>query len=128
MPAMTRRSWLVLALAFGLAVGLAYWLRFALVENEAVLLSCAAEGAQLRCLLRESLIFTFHHLAFGGLALAAGLLALVLPRLWTLLLVLMPAAFGLVLYNVEIAATAVMLALFATARVPARAERQRSPG
>jgi hypothetical protein len=125
---MTWRSWLVLALAFGLAVGLAYWLRFALVENEAVVLSCAERGEQLRCLVRETAIFTFHHLALGGLALAGGVLALAWSRLWTLLLALVPAAFGLVLYNVELAAGGVMLALFAIARMPARAARQRVPG
>jgi len=125
---MTWRSWIALALVFALAVGLAYWLRFALVENEAVVFSCAADDAQLRCLLRETLIFTFHHLALGGLALAGGLVALIHPRPWTLLLALVPAAFGLVLYNVELAATAVMLALLALARATARAERQRSPG
>jgi hypothetical protein len=125
---MTWRSWLVLALAFGLAVGLAYWLRFALVENEAAVLSCTERSEQLSCLVRETTIFTFHHRALGGLALGGGLLALAWPRLWTLLLALVPAGFGLVLYNVELAAAGVTLALLATARAPARAARQKVPG
>lgn len=128
MAAMSCRSWLCVALAFGLAVGLAYWLRFALVENEDVVLSCTERSEQLRCLLRESAIYSFHHLALGGLALASGLLALAWPRLWSFLLAVVPAGFGLVLYNPELAATGLTLALFATARAPARATRQRAPG
>ncbi|HKY95843.1 MAG TPA: hypothetical protein VJL84_11090 [Kiloniellales bacterium] len=117
---MTRRSWLILLLAFGLSVGLAYALRFGLVENQDVVAACAENPAQLRCVVLETAIFTFHHLLLGGLALAGALLALALPRLWTFLSALVPAAFALVLYNVEMGATAVMLCLLATARVAPR--------
>lgn len=117
---MTRGTWLTLLLAFGLSVGIAYGLRFALVENEDVAFACAAASEGLGCLVRKTAIFTFHHLLLGGVALAGGLLALAHPRLWTMLLALVPAAFGLVLYNVEMGATAVMLCLFATARAGAR--------
>jgi hypothetical protein len=120
---MTRGTWLTLLFAFGLSVGIAYGLRFALVENEDVAVACAAGSEGVGCLVREIAIFTFHHLLLGGLALAGGLLALAYPRRWTMLLALVPAAFGLVLYNVEMAATAVMLCLFATARVGARTAR-----
>jgi len=106
--------------AFGLALGVAYLLRFLLVENQAVAVACAARGTGLDCVLLESMVFTFHSLILGWFALAAALLALALPRLWTFLLALVPAAFALVLYNVELGATAVTLCLLATARGAAR--------
>ena len=120
---MTRRGWSIAVLAFGLAVALAYALRFALVENQGVVASCAENAAQLACVVRESAIFTFWNLILGGLALAGAALALALPRLWTFLLALVPAGFALVLYNVEMGATAVMLCLLASAR----ATPQRAP-
>lgn len=116
---MTRRSWIIALLAFALAVGLAYALRFALVENQAVAVACGEGDGGFACLVRDAAVFTFHSLLLGGLALAGALLALAVPRLWSLLLALIPAAFALVLYNVELGATAVMLTLLATARAPA---------
>lgn len=117
---MTLRSWLILLLAFALSLGLAYGLRFALVEDQGVALACAESAESLGCLLRETAIFSFHTLLLGGLALAGAVLALALPRFWSFLLALVPAAFALVLYNVELGAGAVTLCLLATARAGLR--------
>jgi len=117
---MTRRSWTLVIVAFGLAVGLAYALRFLLVENQGVVADCSEHPAAPLCGLREATIFAFHELLLGSLALAGGLLALLHPRAWPFLAALLPAGFALVLYNVALGATAVMLCVLATARAGAR--------
>lgn len=106
-------------LALLLGGGLAVYIRFGLVERQLVALACDAGESSFDCALRAAAIQLFHFEVLGWAALAAGLVTLLRPRWWSAALTLFAGGLGLFLYNTELAATGVTLALLALARTGA---------
>ena len=101
------------------ALGVAAWVRYALVEQEGMALLCT-QVADMGCAVRETAIVIFTQQRLGYFSLAAALLALI-PRLRLLAW----AGFaGLVLYCYEPSAPAVILALLVLARQAAASNKQ----
>lgn len=122
MPNHLSLPWRRLALMLGLflaTAGAAALIRFQLVELSQVALACDAGGESAGCLLRRGAIALFSRDLFGWAALLGGLLLLAWPRWWLLALTLTAAAFGLLLYNSELAALGLTLVLLAPARLRA---------
>lgn len=111
-----RRRLLFFCLLLLACASLALWIRFALVERHAVALACDAGEASLACALRGGAIALFSRDIPGWVALGAGLLTLLRPRAWSLAVTLAAGSLGLFLYNTELAATGLTLALLALAR------------
>jgi len=109
----------------GLAtLGLALWMRYALVEQEGMDLLCA-QAANVSCRVRETAIAIFTQQRLGYFGLAAAVLSLV-PRLRHLAWAGWIAGLaGLVLYCYEPSAPAAVLALLVLAR-PAAASNKPS--
>ena len=130
MPASERLRLTALAAALawaGAGIGAGCALRFLAIEPEAIGRVCASQGAALDapfwCAVRQAVILFFHLNVIGGLALAAGAIALVGGRRagWRTLaeriharpLALVAGGLALVLYNAGLGATAVVLGLLA---------------
>jgi hypothetical protein len=115
------RRALAALLALLLGGGLAVYIRFGLVERQLVALACDGGEASFACGLRALAIQLFHYEILGWSALAAGLATLLRPRWWSAALTLFAGGLGLFLYNTELAATGITLALLALARSEAGA-------
>ena len=98
------------------ALGLAYYLRYHVIEQAAVGIACESGGTGSLCEVRRATIRLFNLSAFGTAALAAALLNLVRPSVVLLAIALVAAGFGIVLYNVELSALAVALLVLSLAR------------
>lgn len=106
------------------ALGVALWVRYALVEQQGMDLLCA-QADDVGCLVRETAIAIFTQQRLGYFSLAAAVLALI-PRLRLLAWAGWVAGIaGLVLYSFEPSAPAVVLALLLLAR-PAAANNKQS--
>ena len=106
------------------ALGMALWVRYALVEQQGMDLLCA-QADDVGCLVRETAIAIFTQQRLGYFSLAAAVLALI-PRLRLLAWAGWVAGIaGLVLYSFEPSAPAVVLALLLLAR-PAAANNKQS--
>lgn len=99
-----------------LSVGYALYLRYLVIEQSSVGLACDAGMQTWLCSTRRLVIALFGHSVFGGVAMAAALLHLARPALILCLIALAAAAFGIVLYNVELSSFAVALLILAFAR------------
>jgi len=107
------------------ALGVALWVRYALVEQQGMDLLCA-QADDVGCLVRETAIAIFTQQRLGYFSLAAAVLALI-PRLRLLALAGWIAGIaGLVLYCFEPSAPAVVLALLVLARPAAVSNKQRA--
>lgn len=105
------------------ALGVALWVRYALVEQQGMDLFCA-QAADMGCTVRETAIAIFNQQRLGYFSLAAALLALI-PRLRLLAWAGWIAGIaGLVLYCYEPSAPAVVLALLVLARPVAASNKQ----
>jgi hypothetical protein len=105
------------------ALGMALWVRYALVEQEGMALLCT-QVADMGCAVRETAIVIFTQQRLGYFSLAAALLALI-PRLRLLAWAGWIAGIaGLVLYCYEPSAPAVVLALLVLARQAAASNKQ----
>ena len=102
-----------------LALGYALYLRYLVVEQAWVGLSCEAGPPTWLCFTRQAVIVLFKHWAFGSVAVVAAVLNLVRPSLALFAMGLVTAAFGIVLYNLGGAGIAVGLLILSFAR-PAR--------
>jgi hypothetical protein len=104
------------AVPIGTSFGLAYALRFGLIEPAALAHVCGAAAAPWWCGLRGAVIVAF---ASGGLALAAlasaGAATLLRARGWALAAVCLGVA-GLVLFSYEAGAVALLAGLLVLAR------------
>jgi hypothetical protein len=108
----------------GLAVlGVALWVRYALVEQQGMDVLCA-QAADMGCTVREIAIAIFNQQRLGYFSLAAAVLALI-PQLRLLAWAGWVAGIaGLVLYCFEPSAPAVVLALLVLARPAAASNKQ----
>jgi hypothetical protein len=98
------------------AVGLALYLRYGMIQNTPIGLACEAGERSLTCAVRIAVINVFMRGGFGWTALVAALAQLWRPNLAAFAIVLLSAAFGLVLYNTRLSALAVALLVLSLAR------------
>jgi hypothetical protein len=101
--------------------GLAFWLRYGVIQPEAIGLQCAQADAPGWCTPREWLILGQYYEVWGWVALASAAVALLVtlpqPVLRIALVVaLLFSALALVLYNTTLGAIALVLTLLALLR------------
>jgi hypothetical protein len=104
-----------------IALGCSLYLRYGLIENAVIGVSCDAGPWTQLCLLRAGVIKLFDYSVFGWVALAVAILHVIRPAVPLLAIGLLVSAFGIVLYrhNVLMSGLAVGLMILAFAR-PAR--------
>ena len=100
---------------------LAFWLRYGVIQPEAIGLQCAQADAPAWCRPREWLILGQYYAVWGWVAVASAALALIVALPPTLLRVLLGlallfSALALVLYNTTLGALALVLTLLALLR------------
>ncbi len=100
---------------------LAFWLRYGVIQPEAVSLQCAQADAPAWCGVRQWLILGQHYQVWGWIALVGAAVVLLItlppPLLRVLLAIaLVFSALALVLYNTTLGALALVLALLALLR------------
>jgi hypothetical protein len=116
-PTARQTSWLI---ALGLvSLGYALYLRYLAIEMSSVGLACQAGSQTWLCATRQLVTTLFNHSVFGWVALAAAIVNLLRPTLPVFALGLVAAAFGVVLYNVALAALAAALLILSFARAGA---------
>lgn len=108
----------------GAGIGAGYALRFLAIEPEAIGRTCASLDAPSWCAVRQATVVFFHLNVIGGVATAAGLVALLGARragwrIWAGRIRARPLALAagglaLVLYNAGLGSVAVALGLLAT--------------
>lgn len=120
LPSARATNWLLIA-GF-LALGYAFYLRYLVIENPSVGLACEAGRQSLLCSARLATIRLFGLQSFGLVALGAAFLNLIRPSLLLFAVALAATAFGLVLYNTNLAGLAAGLMIMSLARpAPGRA-------
>lgn len=107
-----------------LALGYALYIRYLMIEQAWVALSCEGGLATWLCFTRGVAVMLFKHWVFGAAALAAAILHLVRPSLALFGLGVVASAFGIVLYNVGGSGIAIGLLILSLAR-PAPETRRR---
>ena len=112
----TPRQTCVLA-AIGLAcLGYALYLRYLVVENVAVGLSCDAGAQTFICLSRKTALAFDENGVFGWIAAGAAMLTLIRPNVVLFAIALGAIGFGLVLHNAGLAGLAFGLIVLSRAR------------
>ena len=112
----TRRE-LSLLLTLGvLSLGGALYLRYVLVEQMWVALSCQEGTLSVMCVTRRATNVLFQYWVFGSVALVAATLNLIRPSLVRFAVATVAAAFGIVLYNIGPAAVAIGMLILSLAR------------
>jgi hypothetical protein len=114
LPSARQTNWLLIV-GF-LCLGEALYLRYLAVENVNVSLACQAGLNTWLCASLRLSTVLFKHQVFGGVALAVAVLNLLRPSLVLMALALAAAAFGIVLYNEDLAALAVGAIILSLAR------------
>jgi hypothetical protein len=117
----TRRRALGWALVPLCGFALAFWLRYGVIQPEAIGILCGQTDAPGWCRPREWLLLVQHYQVWGWIALASALVALIvtLPRPLlgiVLAIALLFSALALVLYNATLGALALVLTLLALLR------------
>jgi hypothetical protein len=112
----TRRSLAAILVAGALAVGLALYMRYGLVEPSSVGLACESGEVSTACVSRQIFIGMFRHEVFGIVALAATVLALLRPNGLLVGAALACGLMGAVLYNTGLSAIALSLLPLVLAR------------
>jgi hypothetical protein len=112
----SKRYIAALAGAALLSLGLALFLRYGVIQNTPIGLTCEAGERSMTCGLRVAVIILFLKEVFGWTAIIAAAIQLVRPNHVTFAVGLMAAAFGLILYNTRLSALAVGLLLLSLAR------------
>lgn len=113
-PTARQINWLIV-LGFA-SLGYALYLRYLAVELSSVGLACQAGSQTWLCATRKLVMALFNHSVFGWVALGAAVVNLIRPTLPVFALGLAAAAFGVVLYNVGLAALAAALLILSFAR------------
>ena len=113
----SRRYGLALAGLGVVAVALALFLRYGLIQNTPIGLACEAGDRSFTCMVRLAAILLFARSIFGWTALAAAIVQLTRPNRIAFGIGLIAAALGLVLYNLRLSALAVALLALSLARV-----------
>lgn len=111
----TPRQFAILAVLIGLALAYAFYLRFAVIQDPDAGFACASVQSWF-CNTRRVVLTLFMQNVFGWTALVAAVVNLWRPSVLITAVALLAAAFGLVLFNVQLAALAVTLVLFSLAR------------
>jgi hypothetical protein len=102
------------------SMGYALYMRYLVIEQSSVGLSCVAHLNTWLCWSRELTIAIFTRSIFGVAAIAMAILNLLRPSPILFAIALSAACFGIVLYNVELSALAAGLLILSLARrVPA---------
>ncbi len=104
-----------------LTLGYALYLRYFVVEQAWVGLSCEGGLHTWLCLSRGAAVALFKHWVFGAAALAAAVLHLIRPSLVLFTIGIIASALGIVLYNVAGAGIATGLLILSFARPVRRA-------
>ncbi|HWV50939.1 hypothetical protein [Pseudorhodoplanes sp.] len=113
-PTARQTNWLIL---LGLlSLGYALYLRYLAVELSSVGLACQGGLQTWLCATRQFVMTLFNNSVFGWVAIGAATINLIRPTLPVFALGLMAAAFGVVLYNVELSALAAALLVLSFAR------------
>jgi hypothetical protein len=113
-PTARQTSWLIV---LGLvSFGYALYLRYLAIELSSVGLACQGGLQTWLCATRQLVMTLFNNSVFGWVALGAAIINLIRPTLPVFALGLVAAAFGVVLYNVGLAALAAALLILSFAR------------
>ena len=118
----TAREWNVLIALGLLSLGYALYLRYIVIEQAWVALSCQDGATTWICISRNAVIALFKNWVFGAVALGAAALNLVRPSLVLFAIAMVAAAFGIVLYNIGASGLAAALLILSFAR-PASATK-----
>ncbi|MGU3494943.1 hypothetical protein ACLBXM_12950 [Xanthobacteraceae bacterium A53D] len=113
-PGPRAMNWLIATTL--LAVMWALYVRYVMVENSVVGLTCGAGMETFLCHSRKVIITLFGWSVFGGIALAAAVVQFIRPTVVVFGIGLAFAGIGLVLYNNVASAVAAMLLLLSLAR------------
>jgi len=117
----SRRAVVALAILGLTALGIALFLRYGIIQNTPIGLACEAGEDSLTCKLRLVVIIMFVNECFGWTAVIAAGVQLWRPNSIALVISLVFALLGLVLYNTRASALAVTLLVLSFARgAPAR--------
>jgi hypothetical protein len=117
----TTRELIVVVPVGLLALGCAFYMRYAVIQDTPTGLACDAGVATVLCRIRSATIVVYQNSGFGGLALAAAAVNLLRPHLVLFVLGMAAAALGIVLYNVVLSGLAVGLLILSLARPAAGA-------
>ncbi len=109
------RGLVALAGLAALSLGLAFWMRYQVIENSTVGIACDSARTWL-CSSRRLAIMLFTPSVFGWSALIAALIHLWRPSTIVCAVALVAAGLGLVLYNVQLSALAAGLLIVSLAR------------
>jgi cell division protein FtsL len=93
-----------------------FWLRFAILENRAVGLSCREGSEDWLCLVRNAATFSYEYALLGSFAVLLAAVNLVRPSYVTFAVATVAATIGAILYNVGGAGIAITLLILSLAR------------
>ena len=110
-----RQSMMVVVLGL-LALGYAFYMRYGVIQDTPTGLACDGGLATLLCQTRSAAIVLYQHSVFGAVAVGAALINLLRPALVLLVLGLIAATLGIVLYNIVLSGLAVALLILSLAR------------
>lgn len=99
-----------------LTVSCTFWLRFGVLEDRAVALSCRQGSGDWLCLVRIAATFSYEHSLLGSLAVLLAAMNLVRPSFAGFAVATVVAAISAVLYNVGGAGIAITLVILSLAR------------
>jgi len=117
----TGRQWALLVAIGLLALACAFYMRYGVIQDTPTGLACDAGLASLLCRTRSATINIYQYGGFGALALLAAAINLWRPHVPLLVVGLVAAALGIVLYNVVLSGLAVALLILSLARPAAAA-------
>jgi hypothetical protein len=104
-------------LAIGItALACAFYLRYWVIEQSSVGISCQDGLRSALCSIRSTTIALYRPSVFGAVALGAALLNLLRPSIVLWAIALFAGGLGIVLYNVVLSALAVALLILSLAR------------
>src|SRR6266542_4347866 len=110
------REWNVLIAIGLLSLGYALYLRYIVIEQAWVALSCQDGATTWICISRNAAIALFKNWVFGATALGVAALNLIRPSLVLFAIAMVAAAFGVVLYNIGASGLAAALLILSFAR------------
>jgi hypothetical protein len=112
----TAREWNLLIALGLLSLGYAIYLRYIVIEQAWVALSCQDGATTWICITRNAAIALFKNWVFGALGLGAAVLNLIRPSRMLFAIGVVAAAFGIVLYNIGASGLAAALLIVSFAR------------
>jgi hypothetical protein len=112
----TARQWNVLIAIGLLSLGYALYLRYIVIEQAWVALSCQDGATTWICIARNAAIALFKNWVFGAVALGAAALNLIRPSAYLFATAMVAIAFGIVLYNIGASGLAAAMLILSFAR------------